>query len=1085
MSEPEDKPSDNELIDPIEGLLQLEKLISEAKEYDSKQKVSFNGNKMLNDLLDKPIGLKTDDKSDDENVSDEELTNEQLANEELDNEELPEEDETELIDEALDEEAEKEEQRGVKRSNDVEDESEEESEEEKAAEEKKTTDNPKTKKNKRLKSPKKKGKRSSNPTLRKNIKSILKEKDLDKETQLARKEEEERIARQRERSQQRWHELQAKQKDSLFGPFSSLNSTPICSNSNDSSDHRFDEITDEVLLSSDDDDDHKSSSSSSLLRQMPASDKLSTEVIDLSSSDDESYANNQRSDFCNSGIKLDYNMTGAYDDDDVAIIDNNNTESDTNLEDVISFVDIFLSEHTGAKYVLCIVPINTLQNWISEFNMWLPDETSTIDKYFKKTETNDEIKYRKFKVFAISEAKSMTARAKEILSWRKFGGVLLLGYEMYRILTSVNNRNKSKKDEDIDPKILDQINSEVRAALIDPGPDLVVCDEGHRIKNCNAATSQALKNIKTKRRIVLTGYPLQNKLLEYWCMVDFVRPNYLGLKSEFTNMFERPIINGQCIDSTPYDRKIMKFRAHVLYQLLKGFVQRRSHSVLQKALPAKCEYVLMCRMTKSQKDLMLAFLDTAINDPDAIGTSKGRISTLTLFAVCCKIWNHPDIIYDIVRKGISSDDLDIDIPTKNKTQTKNNRKKKVPNGSCSSGEPIDEKTINPFNVIPNNLFDTPLRNQKSEGVLDFTWAEPKMFDYTPGLIENSYKMVLLFEIIAESLALGDRLLVFSQSLLTLDVIERFLQSKEVPKTRTKWCKNQTYYRLDGSTSTHERERYINLFNNTNTAQLFLISTRAGSLGINLIGANRIVIFDASWNPCHDAQAACRIYRYGQPKPCYIYRLVCDNSLEKKIYDRQVNKQGMANRVVDEQNVEANFTWREIHSLLDDLHEIKEPPIEVYGEQHLTKFSDQLIKNICMKFNQTIIRLPFEHESLLLDRKEQKLSSAEKRMAFGHYNEAKRMKGQHLDYSAAYAAMRNHMNSQRTLSPSSYSMPYNMPYPMASHSQLPSQMTPTPHYFPNDMSSYPDVSQPLPAFPPQARGLGPNQFMNFESIAETL
>jgi len=627
---------------------------------------------------------------------------------------------------------------------------------------------------------------------------------------------------------------------------------------------------------------------------------------------------------------------------------------------IISFVDVFL-ENTSAKKVLCIVPINTLHNWISEFNYWLPAK----GKYSKISEKCNPVKCRNFPIHVLNDTlKNLGQRAAVIRSWTAGGGVLLMGYELYRQLNSRKRRRRRGKrapecvdieQEHSDKLILD----EIEMSLVDPGPDLVICDEGHRIKNSHASISQALKRIKTRRRIVLTGYPLQNNLLEYWCMVDFVRPNFLGNQTEFCNMFERPIQNGQCIDSTPKDVRLMKHRAHVLHEQLKGFVQRRGHIVLKASLPAKHEHILFVRLTDTQRRLYKRFMEELISD-------RCVPNPLKAFAVCCKIWNHPDVLYNFLKK---KEDVDLEF------------------------DPEEfEVEVRPAG------FGIALNQDGKKDEINYDWAQGMMKGYVADEVSNSNKLQIFLGILEETVLCGDRLLLFSQSLSTLSLIEAFLHRRTVPNTQCAWRAGLDYFRLDGSTSATDREKLINAFNTNQSVKLFLVSTRAGSLGINLVGANRVVIFDASWNPCHDTQAVCRVYRYGQEKKTHIYRLVTDNSLEKKIYDRQINKQGMADRIVDELNPDAHLSSKEVHSLICD--EAEDPPPFNMAPGDNTAL-DPVMKLILNQFGTLLTKAPVSHESLLVDRKDNKLSKAEKKLAERAYKLEKKSK---ITYSRpSYAA----------------------------------------------------------------------------------
>lgn len=185
----------------------------------------------------------------------------------------------------------------------------------------------------------------------------------------------------------------------------------------------------------------------------------------------------------------------------------------------------------------------------------------------------------------------------------KRAGVLMIGYEAFRTLIDRKDR----------PNVKGSVNASIRKTIYDcllcPGPDLVVCDEGHIIKNSKSKTNKAVSQINTPRRIVLTGTPIQNNLKEYYCMVNFIKPCFLGTQDEFYNLYANPIKEGQHNDSLPLAIKIMKQRSYILNKTLSSFVQRKEQGVLKDELPKKFEYVISVPLTPVQVTLYSYYLN--------------------------------------------------------------------------------------------------------------------------------------------------------------------------------------------------------------------------------------------------------------------------------------------------------------------------------------------------------------------------------------------------------------------------------------------------------------------------------------------
>lgn len=275
----------------------------------------------------------------------------------------------------------------------------------------------------------------------------------------------------------------------------------------------------------------------------------------------------------------------------------------------------------GLRAAMIVTPVNVLHNWRHEFTKWRPTEFKPLRVYMLEDVPRDR-------------------RLELLMKWRLKGGVFLIGYTNFRNLSL----GKHVKDRHMAMEF---------ARVLQDGPDILVCDEAHMIKNTRADTTQALKLVKCQRRIALTGSPLQNNLMEYYCMVDFVREGFLGSSQEFRNRFQNPIENGQHTNSTSDDVKIMNQRSHILYEQLKGFVQRMDMNVVKKDLPPKTVFVIAVKLSPMQRVLYKRFLDVHGLTQEKVSSERTRKSFFASYQALAQIWNHPGILQLMKDKDFS------------------------------------------------------------------------------------------------------------------------------------------------------------------------------------------------------------------------------------------------------------------------------------------------------------------------------------------------------------------------------------------------------------------------------------------------
>ncbi|XP_024428253.2 DNA repair and recombination protein RAD54B isoform X2 [Desmodus rotundus] len=439
------------------------------------------------------------------------------------------------------------------------------------------------------------------------------------------------------------------------------------------------------------------------------------------------------------------------------------------------------------KKTLIVTPGSLVKNWRKEFQKWLGSE--------------------RIKILTVDQ----DHRVEEFIK-SPFYSVLIISYEM--LLRS-----------------LDQIKS-IKF-------DLLICDEGHRLKNSAIKTTTALISLSCEKRVILTGTPVQNDLQEFFALIDFVNPGILGSLSSYRKIYEEPIIISRQPSASEEEKELGEKRAAELICLTAPFFLRRTQEVINKYLPPKVENVVFCRPGALQIELYQRLVNSQAVRFCLQGSLENSPHLICIGALK-KLCNHPCLLFSSVKEK-----------------------------DCSS------------------TWDENEERSLYEGLINVFPADYNPLTFTE---EESGKLQVLTKLLAviRELRPAEKVVLVSNYTKTLNVLQEVCRRH-----------GYAYSRLDGQTPVSQRQRIVDGFNSKySSVFIFLLSSKAGGVGLNLIGGSHLVLYDIDWNPATDIQAMSRVWRDGQKHPVHIYRLLTTGTIEEKIYQRQISKQGLSGAVVD-------------------------------------------------------------------------------------------------------------------------------------------------------------------------------------------